>query len=1431
MAKSTDLNLFKRKSLDQVTQVPEDIISVYVVENHICDDGGSDDARKDRKAETRTVEEFLIDPVRPFLTDFFRKLSAPYDPSRKDTPIGQGYWIQAEFGSGKSHVLSFIGALALGNKDSWDIVKDKEKKAGLGRRESLYYFYEEGLAKKSQESKGIFVAVKTLVGEGGGTIGVEGGEKQFTEYILDAVAEQFYLETGRSLPIYPTQILAERFLNTRDFELYRNDLAKFLRDPNYFDEEEQEDINDFLDDLQNNQDPGVQRDCGQRLWDFYEKYLETTPKIPMEAEKVLKHMVEELLAEGYAGLLLILDEVSLFMKGRSPQQRVEDEKALVVLSNRLAYKENLPVWTICAAQQAIESKMVGVKNIHARERLDLVPLLNKQDDYYDIALSRVREITDETAIDQYYEDYKRSFSWPQAKGQDEFARFFPFYPQSLDVVRQISMSLTTVRSALYFMLQTLKTQRKRQSNELISLWGLFDDVVAYEEDPSGTTKGIASIKTKWPDEWKAYENAKLQLDSIPRGKMKVYRSRCEKIIKTLFLYHVANKAPGGLSYEELMNSVMEWKDHDRGQQADLQDNLDHYEVLSDELESALSQVIKTGPNYKFNPTSTAINPVDEFRRARAEAEQDENLRQHAWNNLLAFEEWQVTTQLMVLDLSHGIKSIFRGIAPSQQTNITIKWHNREITGRVLMRDLLDIGKRNAMLPSINSADTGNDFMVFITSTPADEQIDTLIASKNDSRMLFWTPDVLTSSERIQLIDFTAYQILVRDYAGRDSEDAKIVLDWVQSRLRDQMGSIYRIVPDSYGRGRIAASDHAQMEFAVQGELTAILTPLISQVLDDTYISKELGFSSPAAFNDTNALNVINGIVKLGEIQRGAKPDRYISASQNYGFDLRIMRPPNDKKLDLRDCRYTEGIGSWIEDKLVDSTATMPITTIEKNFMGVGGPNGINYGLSRRMVQLYLLCLVREGKIRISVSGRNTPVETIDYGNIADVDFKTSVLDAFDQIQRLKPPEGWELLAPFAAILLEDASIRVAQEDADIQAAIQRLLAFKESKLPEIQRLREGLNDLFAEIEQPNPLDVRLADLEKFLSSHVDKHDPITFFRNALDNAFGYHSYQEEVVQQDDLDDLKVRCEEIQQAEDFYQHHDRIRAANRYVRLELLDDPALRTIQQALSKAAVCFQDLKPLIASEARLRSELLDPVEEAIESYSVRYLQVFDQVTSRTEETYQAIRALSSRPSYRVLARLGTLQQLGTDQLSALDRHFDVYLGPATPLFPVDITRANVARDLHSWPHPPDCPLTLQNADEWLERATEALQDCQERLGNALQEKAALLHSEALMERLAQGKAHAFILDLLAAKTVEKVSDVLVQYLGTEEIPTPDPIELLARYLKKIRLHRLRLIDFQPSKRTIESGDIETVVAEFRDFLQHPLDVSEDELPVIEIE
>src|SRR5207245_6302238 len=144
---ATDLFL-QRKSLDEICTVPERIISVYSLEKHVWADSNAVEARKARRPELQTIEEFRIDPVRHFVNDVLRNLAAPYNPSKRDEPIGQGYWIQAEFGSGKSHLLCFLSALALGRKEAWALVQRKETEAGRGKRESRYRFWEGGVEGK-----------------------------------------------------------------------------------------------------------------------------------------------------------------------------------------------------------------------------------------------------------------------------------------------------------------------------------------------------------------------------------------------------------------------------------------------------------------------------------------------------------------------------------------------------------------------------------------------------------------------------------------------------------------------------------------------------------------------------------------------------------------------------------------------------------------------------------------------------------------------------------------------------------------------------------------------------------------------------------------------------------------------------------------------------------------------------------------------------------------------------------------------------------------------------------------------------------------------------------------------------------------------------------------------------------------------------------
>jgi hypothetical protein len=762
-----------RKDLGEICAVPDKIISVYSLEKHVWADSNSEAARKARQPELQTIEEFKIDPVRPFLNDILRNMAAPYKPERKENPIGQGYWIQAEFGSGKSHLLSFVAALALGNRAAWEKVAEKEKKSGKGKRESIFRFWEEGLeAKSSGEKKGIFVIVKTLVGAGGGTVGRSDKGQRLTEYILDAAKEQLLVECGKNISLYPVEMLADRFI-TEDLERYRNDLKKYLRDPRFFEEDEFEEIDDFIRDIQQNKSPQYKKSCGDKLWQFYTDYLKVNPQIAAEPEPVLKHLVETIMAEGYSGLLLVLDEVSLFMKNRDDTQRSDDEQTLVVLANRLAKNHNLPLWTVCAAQQASESKM-GVKNIIADDRLKLVMLLENPKDYYDIVLARVREIKDPSTIGNYYLHYKRGFSWPNSIGEAEFRHFFPFHRPALEVLRDITMVLTTTRSAIHFMHQTLKHQVKHKGRELIRLWELFDETVRYEEDPSGVHAGLAAIKTKRETDYRAFEACRGQIDSLTKGYLKVHRDKAVKTIQTLFLYHIASRQQG-IGPEEIANSVL----IERDPEATVEENMQHYETLAENLKKELRQVVQTfdedkRPRYRFDPVFTGVDPRNEFQKARDEAETSDIMRRDAWEHLLALDEWPVRTRQMTIDLSNGVKSIFRGIAPfvppwedkgstkRGDQSLDISWQGRQISGFIGMRDFARLAAENLPLrPPIESDQTDLDFAVFVGTRPVEQEVvNKLLTTGKDPRVLLWVPGELTHGERERLMDFAAYRKLI-----------------------------------------------------------------------------------------------------------------------------------------------------------------------------------------------------------------------------------------------------------------------------------------------------------------------------------------------------------------------------------------------------------------------------------------------------------------------------------------------------------------------------------------------------------------------------------------------------------------------------------------------------------------------------------------------
>jgi hypothetical protein len=1427
-----------REPLGEICKIPDHIISVYSLEKHIWKDSNSTEAIKEREPEIQTIIDFQIDPVRYFLNDILRNIAAPYKPEDRSNTIGQGYWIQAEFGSGKSHLMCFLGALALGSENAWNLIKEKEEKIGRGRRESLYQFWENGLKQKNQGSnKGIFVIVKTLVGSGGGTIGLAESRRSFTEYILEAAKDQIQKELGKNISLYPAELLVDRFLKN-DLERYSNDLRKFLKDPIYFEEDEYEDLNEFIKNMQENKSPDYKKSCGNKLWKFYTDYLKVRPQIDAETEDILRHLVISILDEGYSGVLFLIDEVSLFMKDRDEKSRSDDEKTLVVLSNRLAKVDNLPVWTVCAAQQAIEARSAGTKNIIAEDRLKLVPLLNEANDYYKIVLSRVREITNPKLIGGYYNYYRRGFSWPTNIGQDEFERFFPFHKTGIEVLRDITHELTTARSAIHFMYQTLKLQIKKKNNELIRIWDFFDEALVYEEDPSGVYAGLVAIKTSKENEYKIYETCKTYLNEQTKGVIKVHREKAIKILQVLFLYYIAHRKIQGLTAEEVANEIL----IEKNSGTTLNENIEHYEYILDALRKELRQIIEEKDEegksrYRFNPVSQGIDPREVFNKAKNEVESSEKLQKEAWDYLLEFREWPLKTRMMTLDLSYGNKSIFSDIASNTENIISINWQNGEILGLSLEKDLTKYLSTDIPFPTIKTDETDYDFLILIGKNSLDDSnITKLLTTQNDPRIIIWAPGEIKQEEQELLINFAAYRKMINDWNTKESEDAKIVIQWVSDQLRTEIGKTLQIVSAQFDRGKIDALNNRNMSFQMVGEFEAIISPIVDKILATVYESKIISYPQNTPFQKEEATKVINGIVTKGSIPRDIKLGKNESAAQNFGSALMITSSSNWRQLDTTSNPFIDALWKFIDSNITDNKQSIKLQTIYKNFMGIKGYEGKNFGLTKHVIQIYLLCLVKQGKIKINLTQKSgLTSEYIDYSNISQTEFNARILSGFIDIVKMIKPENWEILRPYLGVLIGE-EIPFDCTDEKIVEYREKLNTLFKTEKEIANTLVDRTNILFNKIYAINPYSSDIANFKK-LFNHELGEDEINGALYALKIAFNYDAFETETSSQSEIDDLKIKFSHYKNMKTFMENENDLLLANTYRKYDFPKITELNNVITNIELLDQKFNDLTPYIDSKVKLKTELIGDslkitgnegtLYYIIADYLALYKTMHEYTLSEIEKNKNAIENFTKTQKWIIVTELQKIESLQPKIVIDIVRKIDEEIRSLNTCS--DPSIASLETKIKTYPEH-DCGLSFTNYQTKINYSKTSLESIEKIVSTGTTHTFIFFLSPTIKEKLSQGKDDESIKSLINCKDEDQLIKFFSKYLTKDK----DLINKINKFLKQLKMRTIKLDDFNPSITLIEEDQIDKITEEFSKFLADEfkkIELDKNTLKVLKIE
>ncbi|MDO8700547.1 MAG: hypothetical protein Q7J56_02725 [Deltaproteobacteria bacterium] len=1177
----------QRKPLAQMLDVPATVTSVYSMVQHIWA-GDTDESRRENRKKGKprlaTVEEYFLDPVRSYLERFLQDVA---------DGEGQGYWLLAHFGVGKSHLMAVESILAIGGDEVWDIVKRKEDETkGLGPAARLDRFRNK-IAKKK-----IFPVIFTLEGKGGA-----GSENRLVDFVL-AEAQAVYEErTGKPLAVTSAHHLSEWYLK-EGIKDYENSLKEFVGNKRLMDKLPKFDgYRDLVSALQN---PASVEDAATVLRAFL-RQKKVKVETSQEAVDLLENAFTHILKSGYDGILVVIDEMSEYMA--RTKFATEDEDCLLTLSSVLAKGKRLPIWIVVAAQAAYQKrdKIVGA------DRMREEPLDHKPEKYRHLVINRCRQYkvvggkSMVSATHNHYMGYKGTIPWVKKVDEETFQDCFPFPPEAVEVIQSISRKLTGTRSTIGFLHSALLSTLKRDPNwnELIPLWRVFDDLMTYQESKSNGTSGNLSVKAMFRESVLALESAQKKLGKIETGYLgkKAGKRRAERILNTIFLYHVAGF--GGLTAEQILDAVCDLKSDDG---VDIQ--VAHYEQILEEMKGALgAQVRLRDGRYEFVPKETG--EFDDILNQAAES-----LRKDS----TVF--WNYVDKL--LDYSEGPSSPFSAYRGNALVSTGVIWHGQQRSGQVGFRDLTIKG--HAPVP--DTASSEHDFVIILSRRAiSDKEAKAYLKTddKNpDPRVIVWTPATLTDDQKAHLISVLAYLKVVDDYRGTKHEKE------ARGNFQLHCDRAFDLLKQLYQQGK-ARTTPKTLAVDWTGGLEGALERMAGEALDDCYKAAAIDMGK-RIFKTDEAIKLINGLVKLGKAVPAS--DKLYSAVENFAKPLKLVRSSDPDKLDLSNSEAYKEIRDFAESK---AGHPIPPTVFYNNFTGWLPENGKqSWGLTRRMVDIYLLVMAQQGVIRINLK-KGPP---IDRTTVAEVDFKPEALRNFDSIELPKPLVDWEQVAPYLATMVQESPSKYGPKY-DQVAAHEAITRVKAAWLSgeKVDSLLNRVSALFRDLDQADPYDDLLSFWMEFFEQPLDgqgDQELYEDFKGHLLKALGKEAAEDLTAA--DLKRFDQYWKQLQALQEHFDDlSDLVRCAGSYAKIEVPDDKSYRSLEKAVKKLSPLVERAKDFVIDPDRANAELKPALGDVWKEYDGPYQHGIGEINAALSDLDDTIKLASDAKELHVLQKLSS--------------------------------------------------------------------------------------------------------------------------------------------------------------------------------------------------
>lgn len=263
-------------------------------------------------------------------------------------------------------------------------------------------------------------------------------------------------------------------------------------------------------------------------------------------------------------------------------------------------------------------------------------------------------------------------------------------------------------------------------------------------------------------------------------------------------------------------------------------------------------------------------------------------------------------------------------------------------------------------PPLDAARRDQDWALWLAAAPlSDERLRRFSARTSDPRIFLWSPAPPTEWEVELLLDFAAWQAFFRENADAASPRSRTWRDEAERCFREETWRYQKLVEDGYARGRWIGGGEPAVEAAPRfGRLAARIAERFGSAVASRFpASVRLPAANAHPFDDVAAVRLMNGWIRLGESRNEPLAGRVAEDVDRFGRFLELSAGGSPRRLSFACSPMLNRLRRWLSERPPGAT---PIAEVYRRFVGLG--EGVEtFGLTRRRVDLYLLCLVQSGE--------------------------------------------------------------------------------------------------------------------------------------------------------------------------------------------------------------------------------------------------------------------------------------------------------------------------------------------------------------------------------------------------------------------------------------------------------------------------------------